>query len=233
MVEASQEAKPVEAQARGRPRWVVVALFGMIAFVFLSGAVASALTPVLVRDQPLLLLVLQATNVQMLLVSGKVDIVPFVLIATLRRLTGDFTFYLLGRLYGERAVRWVEQRLGYGSGVVETMEKRFRWVRDVGIVLFVSPPLSVLIGATGMRWQRFVTLEVAGTFLSVVALRMVAEAASGPIAEVVRFIDGNATWLTWAFIAAVAMSIFVHLGRSRPEAAPLDLTDKGSTGADG
>lgn len=171
-------------------------VFAVSVAITIAGVFAAAFAPILVRDAPLLLLVLQPTSAQMLLVSAKVDLVPFVVVASLRRLLSDFTFFLLGVWYGERAVAWIKRKAGSRRGFIEGVERVFPTVAPPLIFFFVSPPVSVLAGATGMRLRFFVALKLVGTLVIVFAHRFIADAASGPLATAVRFIERNAVWLT-------------------------------------
>ena len=53
-------------------------------------------------------------NRWLILVSQKVDTVPFLLVGFFRRVATDPMFFALGYLYGDRAVRWVERRFAPG-----------------------------------------------------------------------------------------------------------------------
>ncbi len=186
-----------------------------------AGIAAMALTPVLLRDAPLALLVLEARNRYLLLVAERVDLVPFVVVGVLRRLASDPFYYLLGRWYGDDAVRWA------AAGRGEEHLRRFRsavehpWfarLADVAVVLFPGAVVCTLAGAAGMSPRRFAALDVAGSIAVVVALRWLAGVAAEPIAAVVAFNDANAGWLTAVFVAATAAVLLLQ--RRRPGTGP-------------
>lgn len=189
-------------------------VFAVTVAITLSSVIAAAFGPILVRDAPLVLLLLQPTSAQMLLVSAKVDLVPFVVIATLRRLLSDFAFYLLGLWYGDRAVAWLKRKAGSRRGMIETTERVFPKVAPPLIFFWVSPLVSVLAGATGMTVRFFVGLKLIGTLVVVFAHRFVADAASGPLSVAVRFIEGNAVWLTLVTMAITALFLLRNRGRN-------------------
>ena len=83
------------------------------------GTVANALTPWLLKNHPLWLVALEARNRNLLATASRVDVVPFVVFAVVRRMVSDPLFFLLGRLYGDRALRWAERRLGGNDLIVK------------------------------------------------------------------------------------------------------------------
>ncbi len=205
--------------------------------IMISSVIAVAFAPILVRDAPVVLLLLQPTSAQMLLVSAKIDLVPFVLIATFRRLLSDLTFYLLGRWYGDRAVAWMKRKAVTRRGFIEGVERTFPAIAPPLIFFFVSPPVSTLAGATGMSPRLFVGLKLAGTLVIVFAHRFVADAASGPLSVVVRFIEQNAVPLTLATMAITLLVLAINRRRGGPvfgdvtELAALEGADEHDTPA--
>ncbi|MGH8886340.1 MAG: hypothetical protein ACRDYX_14420 [Egibacteraceae bacterium] len=179
-----------------------------IVVLSIAGILAAALTPLLVRDHPLLLIVLEARNRYLLLVSGKVGTAEFIAVGVARRLASDPFFYLLGRWYGDRAVDYVEQRWGGRRHTVDLVGRAFRRVADAAVLLFPGALVCALAGSTGMRPARFVSLNLAGSLLVVVALRVLADAAAGPLAKIVDFNDRNAGWLTALFVVATAAWLY-------------------------
>jgi membrane protein DedA with SNARE-associated domain len=192
-----------------------LALVGVpIVVLSIAGILAAALTPLLVRDAPLLLLVLESRNRYLLLVAAKVDVVPFVVVGVLRRFASDPFFYLLGRWYGDRAVRWVERRMG-GGQVVTEIERLFARVAIPLVALLPGALTCTLAGSTGMPPRRFVAWNLAGTVVVVVALRLLADAAAGPLAAIVAFNDRNTGWLTAVFVVATVLWLLVERRRGR------------------
>src|SRR5260221_3677601 len=76
--------------------------------------VATALTPILATRYPALLLMLESAG-RNLLLTRKLPLFPYLLIATVRRVGGAALFYLLGRWYGEVALQWLERKAGSKS----------------------------------------------------------------------------------------------------------------------
>jgi membrane protein DedA with SNARE-associated domain len=185
-----------------------------IVVLSIAGLAAGALTPVLLRDDPLLLLVLESRNRYLLLAGPRVDVVPFVVVGVLRRFASDPFFYLAGRWFGDRAVGWVERQLGGGASV-RRVEALFARVAGLLVFLFPGALVCALAGATGMRPRRFVALNLLGSFATVVVLRLVVDAAAGPLAAIIEFNDRNALWLTALFVVATAVWVAVQSRQGR------------------
>src|SRR5438477_420301 len=102
----------------------------------IAGTVGNALFPALLRNHRLLLIGLDARNRQLIPVAGRVGFVAFVVVATVRRFVSDPSFYLLGRLYGDDAVAWLERRAGDAGRLIRGLERLFGRIGPVLVFLF-------------------------------------------------------------------------------------------------
>lgn len=112
--------------------------FATTAAATIAALLAHALAPLLVRDAPLLLLALYPSNAHLLLISAKVGLVPLVAVAMARRIAADTAAFLLGRWYGERAVRWIARRAGRRHDLVAGLERAFPRLAQPLVFLFAS-----------------------------------------------------------------------------------------------
>jgi membrane protein DedA with SNARE-associated domain len=193
-----------------------------ILVLWVLGFVGAALTPTLLAKNPLLLVLLDPRNRNLILVSQKVDEVPFMLVGFLRRVLTDPLFYLLGYLYGERAVRWAEHRLGEAGTFVRGVEKAF--AKAGPLVVFLAPGnlVCVLAGATRMRPLVFASMNVLGTVGILLVLYVFGDVFSGPVGAVNRFITRNFRWLTILSIVATAWWIWDQKRRGTFELESVD-----------
>jgi membrane protein DedA with SNARE-associated domain len=136
----------------------------------------------------------------------------------LRRFASDPFYYLLGRWYGDRAAAWMERRAGAGPFAAD-LQRGFARIGDLAVLLAPGALVCTLAGATGMPPRRFVALNLIGSIGAVVVVRLVADAAAGPLATVMRFSDDNAVWLTVVFAAVTALWLLVERRRGR---TPID-----------
>lgn len=187
----------------------------IIAALYAASFVGTALTPILVRDFPLLMLLLQPTSGHILLVSARVAIVPLVAVVVLRRFAGHAVFFLLGRWYGDRALRWVKGRGGRWRALVETLEELFARAGFVAVFLAPGTLTGLLAGASGMRRWQFAVLDLAGLLAQVLVVRFAAGVAADPLAVAVGFIDRQAGPLTAVCALAVILWLLVRRRRGR------------------
>lgn len=189
----------MDATSPQRPppsRRTLTLIVGPILAVVVIGTLGNMFHPRLLNDHPLLLVAMEPRNRYLLLVAEKVSFVPFLVVATIRRLVSDPLFYLLGFLYGDNGVRWVERKLGDTAGLVRGMERGFAKAAPVMVFLFPGAIVCVLAGATGMSLPLFLALNVSGTLTVVTLLYRFAEFFDGPLGAVNRFYADNNKVLT-------------------------------------
>jgi membrane protein DedA with SNARE-associated domain len=183
-----------------------------IIFLVLLSTVGNAIHPALVKNHPLWLLAAEPRNRWVILVADKVSFWPLFVIATVRRLLSDPLFFLLGHMYGDRAVRWAERRFDGGTGVIKLVERLFHRAAPVLVFLFPGPLVCVMAGATGMNVIVFAVLNVVGTMVTVFALYEFASVVRGPVDAINRFYSHNFKWLT---IISVAVTLLWFLNQFR------------------
>jgi membrane protein DedA with SNARE-associated domain len=192
-----------------------------IASFYGVGLVGLALLPLLARELPHLLILLNPTTGVLLVVSARVELIPFLALAVLRRMAFHVLFFLLGEWYGESAVRWVEGRSGRTSQFVAFVERAFARLRWPVILLAAGPLPSVLAGAGRMRRAHFLAIDLAGTLLSVLVVRYAADVAADPLGAALRFSDRHAGLLTTLGIAATVTWLLIRWWRGRFGGAPV------------
>lgn len=190
------DLQPTSAERPTPSRRTLALIVGPILGVVVVGTLGNMLHPQLLKDHPLWLVAMEPRNRFLLLVAGQVDFVPFLIVATIRRLISDPLFFLLGALYGDAGVRWAERRLGDDVGIVKAIERGFSKAAPVMVFLFPGAIVCVLAGATGMRLATFLALNLAGTLVAVTVLYRFAEVFDGPLGAVNRFYGDNAKVLT-------------------------------------
>jgi membrane protein DedA with SNARE-associated domain len=205
----------VEVEQRPRPsRRTLTLLVAPIVVLAIVGTVTTALTPALAAKHPLLLILLEARN-RNLILARRVDFWPFLLVATLRRTLTDPLYFLLGRYYGEGAVRWLEVKAGLGS-YAQLMEKVFKKASHPAVFLFPGAVVCALAGVVGMRFGVFIALNVAGTITAVLALKVFGDAVADPVEDIIAFFDRNLITTTAISIVLVVLSVW--LGRVQGKA---------------
>lgn len=202
---------------------------GLIAVSVVAGTVATAFTPALAARHPLLLIILDARN-RNLLLARHVDVVPYLAVGTVRRVLSDPLYLILGAWYGDRAIRWLERQAG-GGPVVLVFEKLFARAAYPMVFLFPGAIVCALAGASGMNFTAFLVVNVAGTLTAVLALRLFGDIFGGPVDAVLRFFDRHLVATTVATVVLVVVSLVVGRKRGRSE-LPSVANLEGGAGAD-
>ena len=214
---------------RTRPsRRTLILLVAPIVVITSMGFVATAFTPALATRHPLLLIALDARN-RFLVLAREVDIVPFVIVAILRRTFSDPLFYLLGRFYGEGAVRWLEKKAGFGD-LVKYAEKFFAKAGYPMVFFFPGAIVCALAGQTGMSPVGFMAANLAGTLTAVLAVRAFSDAISSPVESLLGFFDRNIVVTTVISVTLVVLSLVLNRYQGKLDADLEELEARGAGG---
>jgi membrane protein DedA with SNARE-associated domain len=198
------DARPEE---RATPsRRTLVLIVAPIIVLITIGTVGNAIHPALLKSHPMWLVAMEPRTRSLLLVANKgVALLPFVVVAVLRKLASDPLFFLLGFLYGDNAVAWVERRFDNNSGIIRRIERLFRRAAPVMVFFFPGPLVCVLAGATGMKVRTFAFFNVVGTFVAVVFYYWLAESIKGPLDAVNNFYS---RYFKWLLVVSIGLTLF-------------------------
>lgn len=216
---------------RGRPtRTKLKLLVSAIVVMGVAGSVATALTGPLVTRHPLLLIVLDARN-RNLILARHVGVVPFVFVGTLRRVLTDPLYWLLGWWYGDRAIRWLEHKAG-GGVYVRLIEQVFARAAYPMVFLFPGALVCAMAGATGMPFWAFLAVNLGGTIAAVVALRLSGDLLGGPVDALLGFVNRHLVATTIITVGLVALSLVAGRVGGSSDVPPVDEfePDRGSGG---
>ncbi len=205
-------------------------LIGAIVVLAIAGTTATALTPTLATRHPLLLIMLEARN-RNLVLARHVDLVPFVVVGTVRRTLSDPIYWLLGVWYGDRAIRWLEEKAG-GGALVRVTEQFFAKAAYPMVFLFPGAVVCALAGATGMPFPAFLATNLAGTITMVILLRLTGDVLSGPVDAILRFFERNLVSTTAITIALVVLSIVLNRAQGKADVPSVEELegDEGEAG---
>lgn len=202
------EDEPTDEERPKPSRRTLILLVTPIVLITVMGLVASAFTPTLATKHPLLMIALDARN-RFLVLARHVDIVPFVIVAVLRRSFSDPLFYLLGRYYGENALRWLQKKGGAGD-LVPLTEKLFRKAGYPMVFAFPGAIVCALAGQTGMSPIGFLIANLSGTLTSVFLVRRFSSAISSPVEGLLGFFSRHLVATTAVSIGLVVLSLVLN-----------------------
>lgn len=192
----------------------------LIAFVVASN-VANAFLSVLVTDHPLLFMGLNAQNRNLALASAEVSTWSFYVVGFLRLVGPDPFFFLLGRWYGDGAIRWLERKAPSYGEMLRILEGWFHRARLPVVAIAPNNYICLFAGASGMAWGPFLAANAVGTATRLWLVRRFSEIFEGPLGSIRNFI-GEYRWPLLAIsIALVVISVVSERRAGRD--AVLDL----------
>jgi len=223
------DAESGVSKRSARARLILVAI--ALLLVWAMQTAAKAFLPVILRDHPLLLVMLDARTRDITLASPKLGVVELITIAVVWRFSVHFLYYVVGRWYGAAALRLIQQRFRLFNNFANRIERLFeRWSIPT-VFLLSNKILCVLAGSSGMQPIIFGVAHFAGTLLRVVALCLILRSNRDALKPIVGRMDENANWLTMVFVIATAIvlgaSIYLRY-RGTPRSTEHD-SDSGST----
>jgi len=198
-----------ETVPRHRPsRRTVALIVTPIIILVIAGWVGDASAAYLVDHHPVWLIALNARNRNLLLVTNYVDAFPYYTVGTLRLLLSDPLFYLLGVLYGDAAVRWMEAKAPTYGKLMRSAERFFAIAAYPLVFLAPNNYICLFAGAAGMAVPVFFVLNVSGTIVRLYVLRVTGDIFQKPIESVLDFIRDYRVPLIILSVVLVAFSIW-------------------------
>ena len=164
----------------------------LIAFVIASNT-GNLFLSVLVSQHPAVFIALNPSNRNLALASGDLGWVAFGVIGFLRLLGPDPLFFLLGRWYGDGAIRWMERRAPTYGDLARQLERWFAKARLPVVAIAPNNYVCLFAGASGMGWAPFMAANVVGTIGRLVLIRAFSSVFEGPLGSLRGFI-GQYRW---------------------------------------
>lgn len=193
------EPGPEPSRQRGR---ITALAIPIVAFT-ISGYVGNALAPTLAHDAPIVLLLLNPRLRWLFLASAKVETLWFFLIPLVRGSVLLTVYFLLGRWFGDAALRWLEAKSGNAMRPMLWIERKFHRARIPITFFFPGTIAAMLAGADGMSAPLFFGVALSSITLRVWAVRSLADAFRGTLLQALDWVGANQVWLTLASIGSV------------------------------
>ncbi len=171
VVRVSEVPNEQASDAPERPsRRIVTLTVAPIVVMTIGANVANRIWTATVDTQPLLLLVLNPSNLIMAAVAPQLSAVTFFTVVVFRRLMLDPLYFLLGRWYGSAAIRWLKRKSPEIGQLAGTFEKAFPRYGKLLIFLYPHPIVMFLAAMSGMRMRVFLLWDFAGTVFNTVLI---------------------------------------------------------------
>lgn len=188
----------------GRRRALYLLLAPIVVLTALA-YVGDALAPTLAVEHPVWLILLNTRKRYLALTATSIDPVTFFVVGVGRQMLSDPLYFLLGRRYGDASVRWLERKLGDGAASVTIYEDWFKKAAYPMVAIAPNAIISVLAGASKMKAGVFLVLNLGGTVVTLILLRVFGDVFSGPLDSVLDFLRRYQWPLTALSIALVVI----------------------------
>jgi len=186
-------------------------------FLFAIGTIGTNIGPALVDDRPALVLALSSRNRNLFGSVPYIDALPFFLIGFCRLLIAAAALFYVGRLFGERALRWTESQVG-------EMPRIYRWTEAVAIragwvAVFFMPASNIvclLVGHLKMAPKKFFAAVISGIIFRLIVMWYGGKAFEDQIRAAIDWIDQYQWWIVGLLFAIT----FFQTSRRRSPGAP-------------
>lgn len=200
-----------------------------IAAFAITANIGNALAPTLITNDPILLLVLAPRIRWLIFVSAKVGDLAFYGIPMLRASAILTTYFLLGRWYGDRAIRWMEDKAASSARPLLWIERKFYKARYPIAFFFPGNLVAILAGASDMAMPVYLAVALSSIAIRLVLIRYVAHLFEGPLLSALDWIADYQIWLT---VASVAGVFIWSMWSSRNSLAPIESIEEFATELD-
>jgi membrane protein DedA with SNARE-associated domain len=205
-----------QADARAQLPWIL----GTAGVLGIAAAVGMAMTVPLLRYSPLLLIALAPLGRHLVLAAPITELLPFMLVATGRRLVTCTLAYLVGRAYGEAGIAWVRTRYPWTVRVVRVLQWLFRRIGPLMVLVAPGPINCALAGAMGMRWAWFLPMATIGQAFWAYVTYRVGEALSAFILPILAWLNQNMIPATLVCVVLVVLYRVLRRGKQGAQALP-------------
>lgn len=201
-------------------------LVAPVVFLVICSNVANVFWATLHDDHPLLLIALSSINRYLILVSDELDAVSYYTVGTLRLLVSDPLFFLLGYWYGDRALRWMDEKAPTWGPMLRRFQALFGKAAWPLVAIAPNNYICLFAGAAGMHIGLFFALNLAGTVGRLYLIRVLGDTFSSPIDSVQDLVSEYQWWLVAASAVLVLLSLRKELGGRGGEIEQLTHLDE-------
>lgn len=166
-------------------------VIGFLIICVIAGWTGDLLVSVLIPDHPLVFIMLNARNRNLVLATTRLDAWSFYGVAFVRLLVSDPLFFILGRWYGDAGVRWMERRAPTFGSLIRTLEGWFDKAAYPLVAIAPNNFICLFAGSAGMSVPGFFAVNAIGTVARLFLLRTVGGVFADPLSSVQGFISDH------------------------------------------
>ena len=185
--------------------------------LFVIGTIGTNIGPALVDDRPLLVLFLSSRSRNLFGSVPFIDPLPFFIVGFFRLLVAAIALFYVGRLFGERALRWTEAQVG-------EMPRIYRWteratLRIGWLAAFLMPGSNIvclLLGHLKLDPRKFIPAVASGIVFRLVVMWFGGKLFEDQIRAALDWLDAYQWWLVGGLFAIT----FFQASRRKSPGAP-------------
>lgn len=196
-------------------RRIVVAAAALLTGIGLCGI---SFAPALLTYSPLLLVGMSSIPRHLVLAAPLTDPASFMVVATVRRVIGCALLYYLGESFGESGLDWLDKRYPRARRFVRWLERLFRRIGPLVLVVAPSDPMSALAGNIRMPLWQFLPAVTCGQLIWVGLTYWLGDFLSKWTAPFTAWLSENVVSTTAACVVAVLAYEAVRRYRQRKRA---------------
>jgi membrane protein DedA with SNARE-associated domain len=151
--------------------------------------VGAITAPTMQKKHPALMLAMSARNRHLLVaVTNHIGALPYALVGFGRMLVSAVVCYGLGRVFGDRTLRWLRRYLGVPQASIDQLERGFETASWALVPFFAgSNIVAMLAGLRPLPFKRFMTLVAIGAAGRLVLFWFLAERLRSPLETFVKY----------------------------------------------
>jgi len=200
-----------EPTPRSGPVWVV-AFVALVVCTNVGGAIFSKL----LKHHPLQLLMLSSRNRYLVLTAPLTSFAPWALVGAVRLFVAALVCHMIGRCYGDRALRWFWKFLGMPQEQVARFEGQVAKAEWLMVPFFVGSNIVwALTGAAKTSWRRLAPMFLLGTAGRLLLLRWLAHEFRSQVLSVVNWTNRYQIPILVASVAIVVLANVRNFRRGR------------------
>ena len=185
--------------------------------LFVIGTIGTNIGPALVDDRPLLVLFLSSRSRNLFGSVPFIDPFPFFIVGFFRLLVAAIALFYVGRLFGERALRWTEAQVG-------EMPRIYRWteratLRIGWLAAFLMPGSNIvclLLGHLKLDPRKFIPAVASGIVFRLIVMWFGGKLFEDQIRAALDWLDAYQWWLVGGLFAIT----FFQASRRKSPGAP-------------
>lgn len=194
-------------------------LIAFTSLLFVAGTIGTNIGPALVDNHPLLVLFLSARNRILFASVPYMDPLPFFVVGFLRLFAAAAALFFVGRLFGEKALRWTEAQVGEMPRIYKWTERATTRAGWLAVLLMPgSNIVCLLVGHLGMKPAKFFTFLTSGIVLRLIVMWYGGKAFETQIRWSLSYIEKYQWWVVGALFAITMLQSSRRKSPGAPEA---------------